>query len=120
MHNDISAPPKRFAVFIGKILVLHFTLEEDAREFAAGFNFARRQRDKLLYEFKNRYRTRGFRYALQVRDWLERLEELDKWFSTRANLTPKKSTATLPKDPSCSPEHPGPTACEENLTLSPP
>lgn len=80
-----SVKPK-YVVKIGKLLELHFERLDDAKEFVAGFNYARRQRDKILYEFKSSYKTRGFRYANQVREWCERIREWQLWLATRAHL----------------------------------
>lgn len=92
-------PRVGYVVRIGKILDLWFDRLEDAQEFAAGFNYARRQRDKIHYEFKSKYRTRGFRFANQIRDWLEKIEEFHLWLNTRAALTNGNADGSLPSSP---------------------
>jgi hypothetical protein len=78
---------KKYRVNIGRLLDLHFTHEKDALNFIDGFNFARRQREEILYEFKDKYKSRGFAFAFKVLWWMDKQNISDEWYNTRPYLT---------------------------------
>jgi hypothetical protein len=78
---------KNFRVAIGRLMELHFTNQRDALAFMDGFNYARRQRDEIIYEFKDQFKTRGFAFAFKILHWLEKENIRQEWHSTRPSLT---------------------------------
>lgn len=78
---------KNYRVVIGRLIDVHFETEENARSFIEGFNYARRQRDEILYEFKNKFKTRGFRFAINIIAWLKKHNASHEWYEARPCLT---------------------------------
>jgi hypothetical protein len=78
---------KKHHIVIGKLIDLYFSSEINAVNFIEGFNFARRQREDILYQFKNNFKTRGYAFAVQLRTWMINQNIGHEWFSARAYLT---------------------------------
>jgi hypothetical protein len=79
--------PKNYRVSIGRLLDLHFSNQRDALAFIAGFKYARHQHDKIIYEFKDSFKTRGFAFAFKIMHWLEKENLLQEWRTSRPYLT---------------------------------
>jgi hypothetical protein len=79
--------PKIYGVSIGKLLVIWFEKQEYAEAFIAGFNYGRRQKEPIHYEFKDPFKTRGFAYSWHVRHFLKIHDMTNNWRVYRASLT---------------------------------
>lgn len=82
---------KLYRVDLGKYIDLYFTNLCDALAFIEGFNYARRQREEIIYEFKDDFKTRGYAFAFKMIFWFDKMNIKNEWYQTRPCLTEPRS-----------------------------